>query len=170
MSAVVQEPAADTLSASQLAELRGLARDSGRTVWEVLEDRLGLAPGDCLARLGATLRMPVLDMEALHRLEPDFSVLPYADAVERRCLLARGSEVPVCVLTDPFELALQTWLETRLGAAPAWHLAHPAASVGRNNRRALRRTPLPQGKWETTIILDGITRQQHLWIALRRPL
>ncbi len=117
--------AVQTIPGAELAAIRGLAREGGRSLWDALEDRLSLSPALCRQRLGATLDMATLDMEGLRACEPDFEALPYAESVRRHCLMVKGSP-PVVVLTDPFDLSLQTWLETRLDQAPAWHLAHPA--------------------------------------------
>jgi general secretion pathway protein E len=71
--------------------------------------------------------MNVINMNALHKLEPNFAILPYAEAVRRKCLIAHDSEAnTVCILTNPFDLPLQTWLETKLNDVPVWQLAHPA--------------------------------------------
>ncbi len=130
---IITEPStliAEPISAALLGELRSVAQASGRSLWELLEDRLSVSPAQCLAKLGATLRLHTLAMESLYRLEPDFSALPYAEAVRHKCLVAVGTqaenESPVCVLTDPFDLALQTRIETKLGRAPQWCLTHPA--------------------------------------------
>ena len=114
----------DPIPGETLAEIR--AQSAGRTLWERLEEGLAASPALCLARLGATLRLPVAAMDFLHRLAPDFTVLPYAEALRQQCLVARDGDRTVCVLTDPFDLALQTRLETLLGTPPTWHLAHPA--------------------------------------------
>ena len=117
-----------TIGAADLNKIRRLA--AGEKLWDVLEERLQLSPAVALARLGATLGIEVLDMEALYDIVPDFDCLPYHEAVRRKCLVAHGAtEAPLCVLTDPFDLAQQSWLETRLGRAPQWRLAHPADLV-----------------------------------------
>jgi general secretion pathway protein E len=115
------------IGVADLNEVRRLA--AGEKLWEVLEERLQLSPAVALTRLGATLGIKVLDMEALHGIVPDFDRLAYHEAVRRKCLVARGTEAPLCVLTDPFDLAQQSWLETRLGRAPQWRLAHPTDLV-----------------------------------------
>jgi general secretion pathway protein E len=115
-----------TIPASVLSEARAAARSGGRTIWDLLEARLSASPTHCLSRLAHTLRIESLDMEGLHRLAPDFETLSYTDSLQRNCLLAKGDTRPLCVLTDPFDLSLQTWIETRLKTTPDWRLAHPA--------------------------------------------
>ena len=115
-----------SLSAQVLATLR--ARGPDRPVWRLLEDELGLDPARALAELGAALRMPVLDIDALTALVPQFSILGYAESVQRRCLVAEepdGRAALLCVTVDPFDTALQALVEARLPAPPRWCLAHP---------------------------------------------
>ena len=120
---------AEPIPATLLAELRIAAQASGRSLWELLGERLAASHTECLVRLGATLRLPTLDMESLYRLEPNFATLAYAEAVRRKCLVAGDREQTLVVLTDPFDLALQSWIEAKLGIAPDWRLAHPADLV-----------------------------------------
>lgn len=115
----------ESIPAADLAQWHAEARAGARSIWEVLQERLDESPQVCLGRLGTTLHLPILDMEGLHALEPNFSALSYSDAVQRKCLVAGDAQRPSVVLTDPYDLALQTWLETRLEVAPDWMLAHP---------------------------------------------
>lgn len=114
------------IPAAQLAELRREAGASRRSLWDVLEAQLPATPAQAVMRLGATLGLETLDMDGLHRLQVDTDLLPHTEAVRRRCLVVREGETVIGVLTDPFDLALQSWLETRTGGALSWHLAHPA--------------------------------------------
>lgn len=110
-----------------LAELRQQAQSNGRSLWEVIEERLNISSADCLARLGNTLQLPIMDMEALHGVEADFQLLPYAEAVRRKCLVVKGNnDRPICIISDPFDLSLQGQMEARLPEVPEWRLAHPA--------------------------------------------
>jgi general secretion pathway protein E len=124
----------ESIPASLLNELRAQV-PGGEALWEALERKLTVSPTACLARLGVTLDLATLNMEELHRLTPDFGLLPYPEAQRRKCLIARfgektdEEEPPICVFSDPFDLALPTWIETRLGVTPAWRLAHPSDLV-----------------------------------------
>jgi general secretion pathway protein E len=109
-----------------LVELRQKAQTNGGSLWGLLEERLGISPAQCVVQLGRALQLQTLDMEALHGIDADFQVLPYTEAVRRNCLVATGLERPICVISDPFDLALQGQLETRLSQVPDWRLAHPA--------------------------------------------
>jgi general secretion pathway protein E len=114
------------LSAATLLALR--ARSSvAQPLWRLLEDELALSGAAALAELGALLRMPTLDIDALVALAPQFSIMGYAESVQRRCLVAREADgaMLVCVTVDPFDAALHTLVEARLPAPPVWRLAHP---------------------------------------------
>jgi general secretion pathway protein E len=131
---------ATALPHALIAELRQIAL-KGDDIWGFLEERLMASPALCAARLGATLHMPALDVGTMHGLTPDFSIVDYPESVRRNCLVVQG-DVPVVVLTNPFDLTLQTWLETRLPKAPRWQLVHPADlrayfSVHENELRAM---------------------------------
>lgn len=132
-SSLLAEPIPRALLNALRAQVSG-----GDALWEELERTLPASPAECLARLGATLGLDTLGMEDLHRLAPDFARLPYPEAQRRKCLVARYGVAPgekedantlLCIFSDPFDLALPTWLETRLGSSPEWRLVHPADLV-----------------------------------------
>lgn len=114
------------IPAAQLAEWRREAGASRRSLWDVLEAQLPATPAQTLQRLGATLGLETLDMDGLHRLQAAVDLLPHTEAARRHCLIAREGETVVGVLSDPFDLPLQSWLEARADGALAWRLAHPA--------------------------------------------
>jgi general secretion pathway protein E len=117
----------EDISAEVLAELRGRAQTEGRSVMELMEERWGITPTEALARLGRTLRLSTIGMDELHGLQPDFRIVPYAEGVRRKCVVGNSAEgQPLCVIADPFDLALQGQLEARLPDIPEWRLAHPA--------------------------------------------
>jgi general secretion pathway protein E len=102
--------------------------NAAQPLWRQLEEELALPSAAALAELGALLRMPTLDIDALVALAPEFSIMGYAESVQRRCLVAHEpgpTDRLVCVTVDPFDAALQTLVESRLSAPPCWHLAHP---------------------------------------------
>ena len=111
------------LPAPWFQEARVQSAASGRSLIELLEERADMAPAQFVLRLGLTLHYPVLDMEGLYRLVPAFELLPFPEAVQRNCFVARDGNALVCVVADPFDLALQAWIETR-GSPIAWCLAH----------------------------------------------
>jgi len=104
-------------------EARVQSAASGRSLIDLLEERADTAPAQFVRRLGLTLHYPVLDMEELYRLTPAFELLSFPEAVHRNCFVARDGDALVCVVADPFDLALQAWIETRSGSI-AWRIAH----------------------------------------------
>jgi|SRR5450830_901193 len=127
ISAAVSAPV-EPLPLALIQEVRQLVGNNQRDMMAVLEEksaeRMALTASQFMLRLGKTLHYPVLDMEGLYRLTPSFSLLSFPEALQRNCLIAHDGDTLVCVLADPFDLALQTWLETRTGRALVWQLSH----------------------------------------------
>jgi general secretion pathway protein E len=105
---------------------RARAAASGCDLMDALEEEVGVNSSRFTQRLGHTLHYPVLDMEGLYRLTPAFELLSYPDAVQRHCFVARDEQALVCVLANPFNMALQAWIEARTNGPIVWHLAHKA--------------------------------------------
>jgi general secretion pathway protein E len=122
MTASLPRPA---LTAALLIEMNGRRDRATQSIWRMLEDELQLTGGECLRELGAILRMQTLDIDALHALTPNFSLLAYAESVRRKCLISGAAPQLVCVTVDPFATALQTMVESTLPSPPRWCLAHP---------------------------------------------
>jgi general secretion pathway protein E len=111
-------------------QIRAARAESVRThqpVCKVLEEGSGLTAQQFIALLGATLHFPVLGMEELHRLEPAFEAISYADAVEHACLALRGEgDRLLAVFGDPFDTRLQAWVEEHVQQHVELNLAHPS--------------------------------------------
>jgi general secretion pathway protein E len=113
------------IPAADLQWARAQHAASGRSMTELLEEKLGCGPAELVARLGATLRMAPITLEALRAARPDFDLLPYAEAARRGCAALRvPGGAPEVVLGDPFALETQDWIEACLPAAPRYRLAH----------------------------------------------
>jgi general secretion pathway protein E len=113
------------LSPAQVHAARSAARQTRRPVVDVLEEQSGLDPGQYVQALAATLHYPAAAMEDLHRMSPAFDALPFADALDRRCLALRDQEDALVLVTgDPFDGDLQAWAEQRLSVPFRWCLAH----------------------------------------------
>jgi general secretion pathway protein E len=89
------------------------AEGSHRMDW--MAQRAHVPPDEFLQLAARHFRLPVVDMETLRALEPDFGVVPYADCQRRRCVVARlpGDTRLTAVLTDPTDTRLRQWLEAR---------------------------------------------------------
>jgi general secretion pathway protein E len=124
MSAVVSgtiEPVAP----EEIAEARRAAASTRSRLVDVLEERLALGADEFTARLGATLRLPVLRMDALRRVFPAFDVLPFSEGSQRGCVLVRDDAGGlVLVIDDPFQPELRAWADERIPDAIGWALVH----------------------------------------------
>jgi general secretion pathway protein E len=99
------------------------AERAGRPVYEVLAEASGLI-GDRYARaLAQAFDYRFIAGAELAQLQPDFSVLPPADATRRRCVVVHEGERLVAIFTDPFDEGLRGWLELRITAPLEWALA-----------------------------------------------
>lgn len=115
-----------------LAQLRSASGRADTSIWAVLSDELKLPDPLCCEWLGQILGIDVLDMDALFRLDPDFSTWNHASAAKHKAFVAKpdtAQETVVCVTQDPFDLALQGRMEACVAGLPVWHLALPADLV-----------------------------------------
>lgn len=114
-------------SPQQVREARVIAAQTKRSVAEVLEDQIGLDAKDFVSALGRQFHYPVFAMDELNRLTPAFDVLPFSEAVERSCIALRNDNAELMVMmSDPFNIGLQTGLEQRIHIPYVWGLAHRA--------------------------------------------
>ncbi len=129
-------PACALLTPADLARARNEAGRTRRKVVEVLEEQLALPAEEFVRVLGEVLRFPAMPMQRLHELAPAFDLLPYAEAVQRECLVFREEDGALLVaIGDPFALDLQSWAQERIGthagedvavygSGPQAHLVH----------------------------------------------
>jgi general secretion pathway protein E len=127
MTAATELAGAEPISALMIRDARQEAERTRRKAVEVLEERLGLPSAEFVLRLGQTLLLPVLTMDALHALAPAFDVLNYTEALQRECVAFHGQGGGMLVVfADPFNPDTQAWAEERIQQPFAWHLAHYA--------------------------------------------
>jgi general secretion pathway protein E len=98
------------------------AQASNRAVLEVLAETSGLAGDRYAHALAQAFDYRFISSAELAHLEPDFSVLPPADATRRHCVVVHEGERLLAVFTDPFDQTLRGWLELRLSAPVEWAL------------------------------------------------
>ena len=114
----------EPIALEEISAARG-ALATGRRLVDTLEERLALSPDEFVARLGATLRLPVLKMEALRNATPAFDILPFNECSERGCVLVRSAAAElVLVIDDPFRPELQSWSDERIREPYSWALVH----------------------------------------------
>lgn len=106
------------------AECRQSAANGDGKLIELLEKHLQLPPAQFMQALGQTLHYPVFEPADLQRLVPEFAILPFTEALQQACFLARDNDRLVCVIADPFDLASQAAIEARTTEAIRWCLTH----------------------------------------------
>ena len=116
---------AESIGSREIEDARATATTARRRLVEVLEAKLGLDPDAFVARLGATLRIPVMRMEELRSAAPAFDVLPFSEGSQRGCALVRGEAGELWLATDdPFSVEQQAWAEERIPQEFSWRLVH----------------------------------------------
>jgi general secretion pathway protein E len=86
---------------------------SGRRFIPTLEESLGFSQSEFMCWLGKASGYDILQMEQMHAMQADFSVLPFSECVKRDLLPLREEDGRlVVVLADPFSKTLRQW---------AWH-------------------------------------------------
>ena len=114
-----------TLLLSLLHEARTIANQGQRRLLDVLEELSGLEASAFVQALGVEMHYPVLTMDAIYRLTPDFEVISYAEAVQHGCLLFADEQGKrAFVFADVFSEGLLAWAGERVHAGTAWYLAH----------------------------------------------
>ena len=97
-----------------LSRARADARRLDRDPIVVLQETLGLDARETMSRLARTLGYPFLDTEALLAARPDFSVISVSRALQRGCIVLQADEGRYAAISNPFDLDLLNWLESRL--------------------------------------------------------
>ncbi len=120
-------PTTPLFSPQQVREARAIAAQTKRSVTEVLEDQAGLEAKIFVNALGSLFHYPVFTMDGLNSLTPAFDKLPFSEAVERSCIALRDeNDELIVMMSDPFNVGLQTSLEQRISTTFTWGLAHRA--------------------------------------------
>jgi general secretion pathway protein E len=148
------------LAPALVAAARADAARSRRRVIELLEERLGLPPGDFVACVAASLHYRTATMEELGALAPAFDVLPFEEAARRECIPFREPDGMLALaIADPFADDTVAWAIERVQQPFSWRLAHAAdlaAFVARyeESLRAMERL-LPAGAGGAAAVPGG---------------
>jgi general secretion pathway protein E len=123
-AAAVQEapPPAVAIDEPSIARAMREAGQASRPVLEVLAETSGLAGDRYAEALARAFDYRFIPAGELAQLEPDFSLLPPAEATRRHCVIVHERERLLAVFTDPFDEALRGWLELRVSAPLEWAL------------------------------------------------
>lgn len=116
--------AVPVIDAGLLLQARTQAQQSNRSVVHELEALIGSSGRDLVQAMAQTFAMEIFETSAMAAMTPAFDLLPLPKAMQRHCVLLRqpGGEL-VAVVADPFDVDLQTWLETRACAPLVYGLA-----------------------------------------------
>src|SRR5437870_7241603 len=144
------------------------AQRANRPALEVLAETSGLA-GDRYARaLAHAFDYRFVSSGELAQLEPDFSILPPAEATRRHCVVVHEGERLLAVFTDPFDETLRGWLELRVSAPLEWALGarEELANLVARRAEALRAidTVLPETE-ERTKAEEGVENLSYVRIS-----
>ncbi|WP_408597677.1 GspE/PulE family protein [Limnohabitans sp.] len=82
-------------------------------------------PRQALSDLAASYGFPVMETAQMLAMEDAFDVLPLAKAMKRKGVLLREGGELWAVISDPLDLALQSWMERCAAAAVKYALALP---------------------------------------------
>ena len=126
-TALAPVPDALRFDDGSIAEARSRAAGRGTSIVAALEEVAGEPPEVLLARLGATFGYPVAVNADLHRWQPAFDLLPFAEALRAQAVLFRDDAGDLrLVFGDPFDAAKIEWGDERIAGEFAWTLAHHA--------------------------------------------
>ncbi|MDK2126448.1 GspE/PulE family protein [Parachitinimonas caeni] len=138
------------LTPDQIARAREVAETAGMPLLSALVEQSQSSKEAVLAALSSTLRIPLVPQQKLADLSPDFSKLPFTEAVARLCLPVRHKDRTVAIVADPLQPGLLHWLEHKLDGSYQLALCDDEAlrerlSALEEGRRAIDGL-LPQGE------------------------
>ena len=127
VAAANSEPAAvesrpEALDDAVIARVLAEAQASGGSAREILSQQSGLQGVPYARALALAFDYRFLSETELESLEPDFGVLPPAEATRRSCLVVHEGHRLLAVFCDPFDTDLRPWLEFRVDAPLEWAL------------------------------------------------
>lgn len=102
------------LDMTVLKQARALAKQSQRSTIVELETLTNIDPRQLVQAIAVPFGLTVLETTEMLDLSPAFDLLPLSKAMQHHCVLLRSIEGKLIgVISDPFDLDLQTWLETQ---------------------------------------------------------
>jgi general secretion pathway protein E len=106
-----------SLSGDLVREAIRRAPPQARMSW--IAHHLGMSEVELMPIAAKHFGMPLLGMKSLRRLEPDLSLLSFAECQRRGCLIGRlpADTTLTVILIDPTDSRLRQWLEVHLAQA-----------------------------------------------------
>ncbi|MBI3902529.1 MAG: type II/IV secretion system protein [Nitrosomonadales bacterium] len=108
-----------------IRDARAKAAQTHRSATEILESLVGLESPEFVAALGELLHYPTFSADGLNELTQSFDALSFPKSSELACLALRNeNDDLIVIMSDPFNLEVQTWLEQHIQSDFSWGLAH----------------------------------------------
>ncbi len=108
-----------------LVKARNVVSLSKRSLITVLEELTGLDQPGFMGWIATVSGYAVASMDELHAWQPDFDMLPFAECLQRECLVMRtGGGQLILVIADPFNDILRDWAWVRIPQRFDFRLAH----------------------------------------------
>ncbi|TFW13957.1 type II/IV secretion system protein [Massilia arenosa] len=108
------------IDSALLARARAQSAQSHRPLVAELEALSGEDPRLLVRMLAQPFGLEVMETAAMLAQSPAFDLLPLAQALARHCVLLRDADGALTgVLSDPFDIDLQTWLSAQAKARPS---------------------------------------------------
>ncbi|HKY02569.1 MAG TPA: GspE/PulE family protein, partial [Burkholderiales bacterium] len=124
---VAREQLPAPFSSELIAEARALAAGRNMGATAALDELSALPPAEFLAQLAATFHYESASIDDLHRWQPVFELLPFAESLRTQLLLFRDETGALrLVFGDPFARDRLAWADERIAAPFTWTLAHHA--------------------------------------------
>ncbi|HEY2400684.1 MAG TPA: GspE/PulE family protein, partial [Steroidobacteraceae bacterium] len=124
------------LQDEQLSRAIARAETTGEPAYEILARESGLSGDGYVRALASVFDYRFVTTDDLQLLEPDFSLLPPAEAMRRHCIVVHEGPGLTVVFVDPFDANLRGWLEAKLPASLDWALAGREELANHISRRA----------------------------------
>nr|WP_229207053.1 MULTISPECIES: GspE/PulE family protein [unclassified Duganella] len=102
------------LTPAQMQCARDKAQQDGLGLQAALATLVRSSPDMVLVALSETLGIPLLAHQKLPELNPDFSRLPFTEALTRLCLPILHKGMLFAIVADPLQPGLMHWLEQKL--------------------------------------------------------
>ncbi len=115
----------NSLSPACIAHARISAAADGRSVMELLEEQSGLATENFMLAIANLWHGRHFNMAALREMQPDFSKIPFSDAMIRKRIIARDPNGQMyLIIADPFDDDLPSWAAACIASPFSWGIAH----------------------------------------------
>ena len=113
------------LTSEQVRHAKTQASQTGQPLLLVLEEISNLQADDFVQALGQLMHYPVLSILQLYEMQPDFAVLPFAEAGKLTCVAVRNqANFLHLVCANPFDVYLHGKLDLMVAEPATWALAH----------------------------------------------